>query len=146
MSDPLNLMAADEQGLAIISACLQDSLTRLADMSYQKRRRRFVAMFSRYRWEDNNSQNKGQRVRAGVHFDGVSGVRAQGLDLNDVDGLLDILALTSEPSGEGFEITMIFAGGGAIKLDAECIDVFLSDIGAVWDTANQPDHKLEQDL
>jgi hypothetical protein len=147
LSDPLKLMATDEEGLRVISACLQDSLTRLADMSFQRRRNRFVAMFSRYKWEDKKKRKSdGARVRAGVHFDGVLNVQARGLDQDDVGGLLDLLAVTVENSDSAYDITLVFAGGGAIKLEAECIDIYLSDHGAAWDSKNQPDHQLESDL
>jgi Protein of unknown function (DUF2948) len=147
VSEPLKLMATDEEGLQVISACLQDSLTRLADMSFQRRRKRFVVMLSRYRWEDRKKRKTdGERVRAGIHFDGISNVRAQGLDQTDTGGLLDLLALTIENSEHGYDISMIFGGGGAIKLEAECIDVYLSDMGATWETDNLPDHQLDSDL
>ena len=35
-----------------------------------------------------------------------------------------------------------FAGGGSLKLDVECIEASLADVGGAWETANLPDHNL----
>ena len=48
---PLRLIARDAAGLEVVSACLQDALTRLADIHYDPKRRRLALVASRYRWE-----------------------------------------------------------------------------------------------
>ena len=40
--------------------------------------------------------------------------------------------------------TLTFAGGGAIKLDVECLDAWLTDLSAPWATKNRPGHGLEE--
>jgi hypothetical protein len=42
-----------------------------------------------------------------------------------------------EPSGV---LTLLFAGGGAIRLEVECIEAELRDLGAAWRTRLKPEH------
>jgi hypothetical protein len=55
--------------------------------------------------------------------------------------VLELLALSFEtaeaPSGG---VTLHFAGGGAIRLDVECIEGELKDLGPVWRAASRPSH------
>lgn len=141
-SELLRLKAEDLDDLKVVSTCLQDALTRVADMTYLPRLRRFALVATRFRWERQGDPRLegGERIRAGVHFDNVLKVRTQGIDMADRAGLLPILAVLAEPSEDGYDITISFAAGAAVQLTAECIDCRLSDIGEGWPTPNRPDH------
>ena len=41
-------------------------------------------------------------------------------------------------------LTLTFAGGGAIKLEVECLDAWLTDLSAPWATKNKPGHGLDE--
>lgn len=148
---PLKLLAIDGPSLEVISACLQDALTRLTDMTYLPRERRFVATFNRFMWEaeKDGPENPGKlrhRIRTGVHFDGVMGAQVRDIIQEDEGGFLELLAIESEGGGENedFAITLVMAGGGRIKLRAECIDCVLTDMDEPWTTTNKPDHGLDE--
>lgn len=143
-AQPLRLLAQDEEDLKVISACLQDALTTVGDISYEKRRRRFAMLMQRFRWEVAGRRGGGERVNAMLHFDFVTRVRTTGIAQDDRRGLLPLLALTIRPADDGVIIRLAFAGGGAIELTAECIDAQLNDIGAAWQTPRRPDHDLDQ--
>jgi hypothetical protein len=40
-------------------------------------------------------------------------------------------------------VTLMFSGGAALRLEVECLEVELADLGPVWPTAHCPAH-LEQ--
>lgn len=143
-SELLRLSARDTEDLQVVSSCLQDALTRVADMTYLPRLHRFALVATRFRWERQEDPRRegGERIRAGVHFDGVLKVRTLGVDMTDRDGLLPILAVTAEDGEAGQLITIHLAAGGAVQLQAELIDCRLSDIGEGWPTPNRPDHGL----
>jgi hypothetical protein len=147
----LTLGAEDSDDLAVISAVVQDATIRVADLAWQKRRRRFVLMLNRFIWEDHvgagaRVERRWFRVRSGLHFDGVLSVAASGLDPSRRDDVLDLLALTHEGAGDGAgTITLVFAGNAAIRLSVECIDCYLRDLSAPWPTANLPAHDLGPD-
>jgi hypothetical protein len=140
----LRLLAQDEEDLKVISACLQDALTTVGDISYEKRRRRFAMLLQRFRWEAAGRRIGGERVNAMLHFDFVTAVRTAGIAQDDRRGLLPLLAVTARPAGEAVIVRLAFAGGGTIELSAECIDAQLNDIGAAWQTPRRPDHDLDQ--
>jgi hypothetical protein len=134
---PLKLMAEDARDLEVISAMMQDALTSLAEMRFEPRKRRFVAMLNRYARE----RGEGVRVRAALKLEGVLVVRTSGIDQEDRRGLLPLLALTADESADGVcRLTLAFAGGGAIRLEAECVDAALSDVGPSWRTPRRPRH------
>ena len=138
----LKLKAEDPDDLGVISACLQDALTCLGDMTYLPDEHRFAAMFSRYMWEteDVAPGAKGMRVRAGLNFDNVQSVGTQGIDQSDREGLLPLLAIASEADGESFVVTLQFAGGGTVKLQLDALVAHLRDMGEPWPTPSRPDH------
>ena len=52
-----------------------------------------------------------------------------------------LLAVTFEPAEEpSGTLTLQFAGGGAIRLQVECIEAELRDLGAAWATRSKPQH------
>ena len=146
----LKLEARDADDLAVVAAVLQDAVTRLGEMSYSDRAHRFAAMFNRFRWEGESAgavaaralgRARHQRVRAGIHFDGILSARISGLDQADPEQVLELLTITCEPrKGGAATITLVFAGTGLVRLEAECIDCRLSDLGAPWPTPRKPSH------
>ena len=142
MVDGLRLLAQDAEDLQIISACLQDALLHVGEMTYQASKRRFVAALNRFRWERAQRNSRGdKRVRAGLHFDGVLGVKALGLDFGNKEQLLQLMSIDCVPGEDGTaRITLRFAGGAAARLEVECIECTLIDLGAPWSTHNRPRH------
>ena len=58
------------------------------------------------------------------------------------DQVLDLLALTFEADGDGPDghVELVLAGGAAIMLDVDCIEVQLADTGGAWETTVKPQH------
>ena len=138
MAARLKLKAEDAEDLGIFSAHLQDAVGRVGDITYIKSKRRFAAVFNRFMWEeagrgDGEKRRPFHRVRAGLHFDGVLGVQAQRVRQSAPDAVIELLAIRFEPKEDGAgTITLVLAGGGAIKLDVECIDAELADLTEPW--------------
>lgn len=154
MPPALKLNAHDEEDLAVLSAAMQDSLVRVGDMIYLPKRRRFALVGNRFMWEINSAdsnplpeeaQRFKHRIRAGLHFDGVMAVKTQNIVMDRKQAVLDLLTISYESGNDGGgEITLVFAGGGALLLEVECIDAALSDMGAPWVTPNLPDHGADE--
>ncbi|MBT6430010.1 MAG: DUF2948 family protein [Rhodospirillaceae bacterium] len=126
----LRLRAEDAADLEVISSVLQDAIARIEDMSHLPRLRRFAMVMTRFRWEvaDEFRGEGGMRVRCGVYFDDVLRVRTQGIDMADREGLLPLLAITSEEADHGVTLQLNFAGGGTIVLEVEAVHCHISDI------------------
>jgi hypothetical protein len=136
--DLLRLVAFDPEDLAVISAHLQDSLLQIGDIAYLPKERRFAIQVRRYDWEAANPQ----RRLTCMHFEHVTGVRVRGIDQSNKDAVLNLLAIAFDekdaPSGTA---TLIFAEGGAIQVDLECIEMQMKDTGPVWAAESRPSHE-----
>ena len=141
---PLALLAADEEDLSVVSAVLQDAVAKVGDFAFLKGARRFAFVANRFVWEEGASKARGpfSRVRVGVHLDDVVRVRSRGVDLQAKDAVVDLLSIAFEEAEDGAgTVTMTLAGGGAIALDVEAINVTAEDISAPWRTQSKPDHE-----
>ena len=143
MSD-LKLLALDSEDLEIVSAHIQDAVVRVGDMGLSKSDKRFVMLMNRYVWEASDARGRGQRKRTGLHFDFVVNAKAEGIDLKARDGVLELLAVTfkmgDDPAGE---VLLTFAGGGTVRLEVECLEARLRDLGGIWAAKAQPRHDLD---
>jgi hypothetical protein len=136
--DLLRLVAFDPEDLSVISAHLQDSLLQTGDIAYLPKERRFAIQVRRFDWEAATPQ----RRLTCMHFEHVTGVRVRGIDQSNKDAVLNLLAIAFEekdaPSGTA---TLIFAEGGAIQVDLECIEMQMKDTGPVWAAESRPSHE-----
>ena len=139
----LKLLALDSEDLDVISATTQDAVIRVRDMGFAQRDKRFALLMNRYAWEVEGGRSNGQRRRAALSFGRVTAVAAAGVDLNALDGVLELLDIrfeaTDEPAGH---IELRFAGGGTVRLLVECIEARLEDLGAAWAAKGKPEHSL----
>ncbi|MGQ0741537.1 MAG: DUF2948 family protein [Alphaproteobacteria bacterium] len=137
------LLAQDEEDLKIVSAQLQDAVAHVGELVFLPRSRRFAALFNRFRWEDcADAKGKNLRVRAGLHFDGVLSAKSYMLRREDPMAVVELLAIQFVPGEEGAgTIELLFAGGGAIRLEVECIDASLRDISGPWPAVGRPKHE-----
>ncbi len=150
---PLKLRAEDVEDVTVLSACLQDATLRATDMTWQPKQRRFALVLNRFRWEDEKHADAKRRliriephirVAAGLHFDGVLKVRSSGIDRQDGRTVLELLSILVDPLEDAAaQLTLVFAGGGAVKLDVECIDAQMQDIGTPFPVRRAPQHRME---
>jgi hypothetical protein len=155
MTTALRLRAIDTLDLSVIAAHLQDALVTMSDLGFDKSKRRFALIFNRFMWEDIEAEKgKGakadknapyRRVRSALHFDTVQRVQTMGLRLANAEALAALMTVAFESKNDlSGTVTLTFAGGGAIKLDVECLDVWLTDISAPWGTKNKPGHGVDE--
>jgi hypothetical protein len=147
--DPLRLRAADAEDVAVFAAHLQDAIVQIGDMAYLPAKRRFAMVLNRFMWEDlqpgdgphADDEAPYRRTRTAVHFDGVLRARTHRLKLADKSAVTNLLTLTCETGEDGAGIIeMVFSGGGAVRLEIECVDGWFNDLGAPWSTRNLPQH------
>ena len=137
---PLRLLAQDADDLAVISAALQDAVTKIGDIRWEPGAKRLTLAFNRFRWEA--EEGAGERVRAGLQLGGVLEVKARHLRQGAKDAVLELLALTFEPEeAPGGRVTFAFAAGGDLAARVECIDAALADLSVPWSTPRKPGHE-----
>jgi hypothetical protein len=147
--EELKLVALDKDDIAVISAHVQDALVKVADVFWQPRDRRFVMALNRFDWidaVDAGSLKDGRsadyrRCRTALRFDRVNGCKCRGLDQFDRNAVLNLLAVEfAEDDAPAGVITLTFSGGGAIRLEVECLEAELVDLGEVFSAGLCPDH------
>jgi hypothetical protein len=139
------LAAVDGEDLQVISARLQDAVARLGDFVYLPKTRRFAVLFNRFKWESGERVNL--RVRSGLHFDGVLSVKSHKLKRGAPDAVVSLLAITFAPKAgddPAGTVELVFAGGGAMMLDVECLDAGLADVSGEWAARGRPEHESEE--
>lgn len=147
--DLLKLIAMDDDDLKVISAHLQDAILRTDDIAYIARDRRFVSILRRFDWAgaENGAQKRTgyERRQCALRVEHVKHAQFKNLPLEKSDdGVLSLLAIDFAPTDDvAGHITLIFAGGGAIRLEVDCIEAELRDLGPIWKTRSKPQHPLE---
>ena len=152
MAERLKLRAEDEEDLRTISAILQDALVPVSEMVFLPEEQRFVLVANRFRWEAEPEASKPEegvgeaaspvfeRILTGLCFEGVGAVRLRNIDRRRGSRILELLHLGWEPAGC---LTLTFAGGAAIRLEAGRISCRLDDICEPWPTPFRPRHALD---
>jgi hypothetical protein len=145
--EPLKLIALDQDDLKVLSAHLQDAVLKLSDMAYLPSEQRFAAIVNRFDWlaaeEKDGEQCTLRRCRCALRFDRVTRAQIQKLKPGESLAVAELLAVTyQEGDPPGGYITLYFAGGGAVRLEVECIEAELRDLGSVWRTAVKPAHAI----
>lgn len=141
----LKLMALDPEDLSVVSAHLQDSVLRIADVAYLPAERRFAMIVNRFDWTQSDSGSEPfVRVRSALRFEKVNSAQFAGFAPSDDKRVLSLLALTFEPSDPpSGHITLVFSGDAAVRLAVECIEAEVRDLGAKWSTKTKPHHSVE---
>ena len=141
--DQLKLVALDQDDVEIISTHLQDSVLKVADIRWQPGEKRLVVAVNRFDWEA--AQEHGpeyRRRRAALRFDRVLNLKCRNVDPKDGEAVLNLLAVefaeTDSPAGV---VTLLFSGGAALRLEVECLEAELADLGPIWVTAACPSHQ-----
>jgi hypothetical protein len=138
----LKLVALDREGLNVISAHAQDTCLRREGMTFLPRQNRFVLSGMRYDWAA-AKHGRDERIGSVLRFDRVLGVSHLGLAGRDDDNVLNLLAVTFEktepPSGMIF---LSFADGAIVRLEVECLEVELRDVGPRAPACECPGHAL----
>ena len=125
----LKLHALDREGLEVISAHAQDVCVRREDMVFLPRQKRFALSGMRYDWIGAEHGIE-QRVGSVLRFDRVLHVSHLGMKTHDRADVLNLLGVTFQktepPSGLVF---LNFGDGAVIRLEVECLEVALADVG-----------------
>ena len=146
--EELKLVALDKDDIEVVSAHVQDALVKVADIFWQPREHRFVMAVNRFDWMNavdlDGLKNKSpdyRRCRTALRFERVVSCKCRGLDQTGKDALLNLLAVEfAERDAPGGIVTMTFSGGGAIRLEVECLEAELVDLGEVFSAMAYPHH------
>jgi hypothetical protein len=142
LAQALKLIALDREGLGVISAHIQDTCVKRVDMTWLPKQRRFLVAGMRYDWVGAKTGPE-ERVSSVLRFDRVLKVSHLGLTETNADATLNLLAVTFEKTDPPAGIIILaFADGALVRLDVECVEVELRDMGLRVPAQACPGHAL----
>ena len=131
MTAQLKLIALDADDLAVISAHVQDARVTTADIIWRQGEKRLVVGMSRLDWEQTLSgETSPRRLVAALRFDRVLACKSRNIDLETPETALELIGIEFYP-GEAPSgcAVLLFSHGGALRLDVECLECELTDLG-----------------
>jgi len=145
--DLLKLVALDGDDIEVLSAHVQDAVVKIGDIIWRPAEKRVVVVINRFDWEGAQSLAPPfRRRRAALRFERVNAFKHRSVACSDKDRVLNLLAVefipTDAPAGQ---VQLTFSGGCALRLDVECLEAELADLGPEWATAACPAHVVDAD-
>jgi hypothetical protein len=127
----LKLIALDADDLAVISAHVQDARVQTADIIWRQSEKRLVVGMSRLDWEQTLSgETAPRRLVAALRFDRVLACKSRNIDLETPETALALLGIEFHPGeAPAGSAVLMFGEGGALRLDVECLECELTDLG-----------------
>jgi hypothetical protein len=143
--EQLKLIALDKDDIEVVSAHLQDAVVKVSDIVWRPAEKRLVLGLNRFDWEAaNGAEPHYYRRRAALRFDRALALKCRNISPKDDDAVLNLLAVefeeTNAPSGF---VTLIFSGDAALRVQVECLECEIADLGPSWKTIVCPKHPLQ---
>ena len=131
MTARLKLIALDADDLAVISAHVQDARVNVADIIWRQGEKRLVIGMNRLDWEQTlEGETSPRRLIAALRFDRVLSCKSRNIDMVAPEARLELVGIEfhadEAPSGSA---VLLFSHGGALRLDVECLECELTDLG-----------------
>ena len=118
------IIAQSPEDLQVISACCSEAKVKLNDIKYLPSNKIFLLSLSRLNIEE---ENKEKSIHSVVKFEFVQSSKSKNIDQNNVDLVLELLAIDIFKRDHNFEITLLFSKNRIITLSVEVIEVTLED-------------------
>ncbi len=142
--DALKLIALDGDDIEVVSAHLQDAVIKAADIHWRPAEQRVVVGVNRFDWEGANGGSEFRRLRAALRFERVRSCKCRNIDAAGKETVLNLLAVEfSQSDPPGGVVTLTFSGGAALRLEVECLEIELADLGPAWTTEACPAHSVD---
>ena len=118
------IIATDNEGLEMISACTAGAKVKVADIKYLASNKVFLLSIERTKIETDQEDKK---VNSICRFDFVDKVKSKNIDQKNDDLALDLIAIDYLKYKDDYEINLIFDNNAHIALTTETIEVRLED-------------------
>ena len=131
MPPQLKLIALDADDLAVISTHVQDARVQTSDIIWRQGEKRLVIGMNRLDWEQTlEGETEPRRLVSALRFDRVLACKSRNIDLAASERVLDLVGIEFHgQNAPGGSALLLFAHGGAIRLDVECLECELTDLG-----------------
>jgi len=118
------IIATDNEGLQMISACTTGSKVKVAQIKYLESNKVFLLSIERSKIETNQEDKK---INSICRFDFVDKVKSKNIDQKNDKLVLELIAIDYLKNKDDYEINLIFNNNSYIALTTETIEVRLED-------------------
>ena len=118
------IIATDNEGLQMISACTAGAKVKVADIKYLASNKVFLLSFERTKIETDQAD---KIINSICRFDFVDKVKSKNIDQKNKELVLDLIAIDYLKNKDDYEINLIFDNNAHIALTTETIEVRLED-------------------
>ena len=118
------IIATDNEGLQMISACISGAKTKVANIKYLAANKVFLLSIERNKIETDQINKK---ISSICRFDFVDKVKSKNIDQKNNNLILEILALDFMKNNNDYEIILVFNNNAQIILTVETLEVRLDD-------------------
>jgi hypothetical protein len=140
--EPVKFVALDRDDLEVVSTHLQDALVKVADIMWRPQEKRLIVSLSRFDWlSAERTRPELRRCQSALRFERVNSCKCRCVNPAGKDAVLNLIGVefteTVPPAGA---VTLIVSGGGVLRLEVECLEAELLDLGPSWPAAERPVH------
>ena len=118
------IIANDQEGLQMISACSSAAKVKISDIKYLASNKVFLLSLERIKVENENDDKK---VYSILRFDFVDKVRSKNIDQSNQETVLELIGIDYLKNNDVYEINLIFNNNAHIALTTETIEARLED-------------------
>ena len=118
------IIATDNDGLRMISACCAGAKVKISDIKYLQSNKIFLISIERTKVETDQEDKK---INSICKFDFVDHVKSKNIDQKNKDMILELIGIDYLKNKENYEINLIFNNNAHISLMSETIEVRLED-------------------
>ena len=124
------IIATDNDGLQMISACSSGAKVKVSDIKYLATNKVFLLSITRTKIEEGHEDKK---INSICRFDFVDKVKSKNINQKDDGLVLELIAIDYLKNKEDYEINLIFSNNAYIALTTEMIEVWLEDQNEIKD-------------
>ena len=118
------IIATDNEGLQMISACSTGAKVKVADIKYLQSNKVFLLSIERVKIETDQENKK---INSICRFDFVDKVKSKNINQKNDNLFLELIAIDFMKNKDNYEINLIFENNAHIALTTETIEVRLED-------------------
>jgi len=124
------IIASDNEGLQMISACTAGAKVKVSDIKYLSENKVFLLSIERTKLETDQEDKK---INSICRFDFVDKVKSKNIDQKNEDLVLELIAIDYLKNKDDYEINLIFKNNAHMALTTETIEVRLEDQSEIKD-------------
>ena len=118
------IIANDNEGLQMISACCAGAEIKVSDIKYLKQSKVFLISLRRTKIE---TENESKKINSICKFEFVDSVKYKNIKQDDINQKLELITMDYLKNNNNYEINLIFTNNAYITLSTEIIEVTLDD-------------------